>query len=103
MMSSRVHAKQRDVQSMRHPRERMPIGLLGGSGGPRNGVSGQSLTDVGVLSDVTVVVVINEGMVVDWVVESQSYDRQQQAHDRVALFSGREQAGRFRLECRFGF
>ena len=93
MMSGRVHAKQRDIQSMRHPRERMPIGLLGGSEGPRNGASGQSLTDVRVLSDVTIIVVIDEGMAVDWVVQSQSCDRQQQAHDRVALFSGREQAG----------
>ena len=42
--------------------------------------------DVRVLCDVTIVIEINEGMTVDWIVEGQRRYHQQQTQNDVALF-----------------
>src|SRR5580700_11022901 len=92
MMPCGIQVKQRAIQRMRHPRQRMPVRLLGGCQRPRDSVRGQALTDVQILGDVAVVVIVHEGMVVDRVVEGKSDYRKKQAQDRVALFGRREQA-----------
>ena len=68
----------------------MPVALLGGGEGPCDRAPGQAIMDVQVLCDVTIVIVINEGMTVDWIVEPQRRYHQQQTQNDVALFRGRE-------------
>ena len=74
----------------------MPVGLLGRGQGPFERIGGQALTNVGVLGDVTVIVIVHEGMAIDGVVESQRYHREKQADDRVAFLGRGEDARRLR-------
>ena len=96
MVPGGIQAKQRDIEGMRHPGERMPVGLLGRGQGPFERIGGQALTNVGVLGDVTVIVIVHEGMAIDGVVESQRYHREKQADDRVAFLGRGEDARRLR-------
>ena len=70
----------------------MPVGLFGRGQSPGESASGQSLAYVRVLGDVTVIVVIYEGMPVDRVINCQCQNSQQQAQSRIALLGGREEA-----------
>ena len=81
----------------------MPVGLLGCGDRPGDRAARQALTDMRVFGDVTVVVVVDEGMAVDRIVECQRDDGQKKTHHRIALFSGREQTGPGRVGGSFSF
>src|SRR6476660_688808 len=64
----------------------MPIALLGGRKGPADGVPVDALVNVSVPGDVTIVIVVNEGVAVDRIVNRQCRYHQQQTQDHIALF-----------------
>ena len=99
MMPGGIQAKQRDIEGVRHPGERMPVGLLGRGQSPFESIGGQALTNVRVLGDVTVIVIVHEGMAIDGVVESQRYHREKQADDRVALLAATRRCPEAPLRC----
>ena len=103
MVSGRIETEERDVERVGHPSQWVPVGLLGCGDRPRDGIARQALAYVQIFGDVAIVVIVDEGMAVDRVVERQRDDRKQKTHDGIALFSGREESGRFRLAYSFGY
>ena len=96
MVPGRVLVKQLIVERVRQPGERMPVPLLGGREGPGDGVPVDAFVNVSVSGDITVVIVVNEGVAVDRIVKRQCRYHQQQTQYDVALFGGREKAWRLR-------
>ena len=96
MVSRRILVEELPIQRVRQPRDRMPVALLHGCQCPCERVAGQAVSDVRVLGDVAVIIVIDEGMAVDWVVQGQRGDHQQETENDVALFWRGEQIGIFR-------
>ena len=94
MVPGRVLVKQLVVERVRQPGERMPVPLLGGRKGPGDSVPVDATLNVSVPGDVTVVIVVDEGMAVDLIVERQCRCHQQQTQCDVALFGGREKTWR---------
>jgi hypothetical protein len=86
MMPNGILAKQREVQFVLHPGKRMPVRSFGRSQCPPEGFPGQALTDVRILRDVTIVVIVYKRMAIDRVVERKRDHRENQAHDGCALF-----------------
>ena len=64
-----IQAKQRTIKRVRHPGEWMPVRLLGRGQRPRDGIGGQSLTEVRVVDDIAVIIVVHERVAVDRVVK----------------------------------
>jgi hypothetical protein len=93
-MSRGIEVKQRDVKGVGYPGEWMPVRLFGGSQGPRDGLASQSIADVRILRDISIVIVVNKWVVVYGIVEKQRNHREKQAYHRVPLFGGRKQTGR---------
>ena len=95
VMSCRIQAKQRAVERVRHPGQRMPVPLFAGSQGPEQRTCCQSLADMRILRDVAVVIVIDEWMASDWIVDRQCDNGQQKADYRISLLRRREKADLF--------
>ena len=85
MTPNGILAKQREVQFVLHPGKRMPVRSFGRSQCPPEGFPGQTLTDVRILSDVTIVVMVYKRMAIDRVVERKR-DHRENPHDGCALF-----------------
>ena len=86
-----IQPKQRDIQRMRHPGQRMPVRLLGRSQRPFESVPQSAPAARANSCDVTIVVVVHERMVIDRVVERKRDHRQQQTDDLVPLLRIRKQ------------
>src|SRR5678815_2225408 len=79
----------------------MPVALLGGGEGPCDRAPGQAIMDVRVPCDVTIVIVINEGMAVDWIVEGQRrYHKQHTQNDLGLVRRGEKTLGPAMRGCR---
>ena len=104
MVPHRAQPKQREIEGVRHPGERMPVRLLSRSQRPGEGFSSQALTNMGILSDVAVIVIIYKRVPIDGIVESQREHREKQTHNRIALLRRRKNNGRFsrRHSCSCG-
>ena len=92
VVSRGVLVKQLIVKRVRHPGERVPIALLHGGEGPDGCVPVQTVTDVRILGDVAVIVIVDERVAIDRVVERQRCHHQQETQDYVALFGRREKS-----------
>ena len=92
MVARGIQAEQRTIEGMRHPGERMPVRLFGRSQRPGESVRRQTLPDVRIVDDVTVVIVVREGMTIDRIVERERDHGEKQAHDGIALLGRRKQA-----------
>ena len=68
VMSRRIQAKQRAIERVRHPSQRMPVRLLRRGQGPRNRIGSQALADVRIIDDIAVVVIVHERMAIDGIV-----------------------------------
>ena len=86
MILNGILAKPREVQFVLHPGKRMPVRSFGRIQCPPEGFPGQTLTDVRILRDVTIVVIVYKRMAIDRVVERKRGHRENQAHDGCALF-----------------
>jgi hypothetical protein len=85
MMPNGILAKQREVRFVLDPGKRMPVRSFGRSPCPPEGFPAQTLTDVRILRDVTIVVIVYKRMAIDRVVERKRDHRENQAHDGCAL------------------
>ena len=92
VMSRGIQVKQRAIQRVGDPGQRMPVRLLGRRQRPLESVGSQALAHVRIIDDVSVIVIIHKRMAVDRVVERQRDHRQQQADDLVPLPRIRKQA-----------
>src|SRR5207253_1642913 len=87
---------------MGNPRQRMPIGFIKRSECPANRIPVETAAHVQIVSDVTIVVIVDEGMSADWVIERKRRHHQKQAEHEVALLGRRKQSLRCsRLNQRF--
>lgn len=102
VVPGRILMEKLPVQRVRQPSQGMPVSLLPGSEGPSDRLPGQALVDIRVFSDVTVVVVIHEGVAVDRVVKREGGDHEEKTKNDVPLFGRGEKAGGLfrRLSCR---
>jgi hypothetical protein len=104
-----IGAEERDVELVRQPRHRVPVGGVNARKGPANAGRGQAAEDVGIVGDVERIVVIDELMGADLGVNGQDDDRQRRADGSetqmravvVALFHGNR--GRSNGETRLVF
>jgi len=88
MVSCGVLMEQLIVERVRQPGERMPVSLLHGGEGPGDRVPGDTVSDVWILSDITIVIVVDERVTIDRVVERQRSHHEQETENYVALFRG---------------
>ena len=64
-----IQTKQRAIQSMGHPGQRMPVCLLRRCYSPANGFERESLSNMEIPGDVTIIVIIHERVTVNRVID----------------------------------
>jgi hypothetical protein len=69
MMPGRIGVKKLIVERVRDPRQRMPVRLLGGRECPVDRFPAESRMNVRIVGDVSGIVVVDEGMLVNGVIE----------------------------------
>ena len=74
------------VKRVRQPCDGMPVSQIPGSERPADRAAVQTLVDVRIFGDVAVVIVIDKGVTVGWVIEREGGYHQEQAQDDVTLF-----------------
>ena len=89
VMSRRVLMEQLPVERVRKPGERVPVRLLGRGEGPRDRVQAEAVVDVGILGDIAVIVVIDEGMAIDRVVQAPMWRLPAEDRERRCAFQGK--------------
>src|SRR5215467_13706174 len=91
VMSGWIAMKKLVVESVRHPRDRMPVCLVGGRHRPLDRVPTQPFVNVNVVGDVSGIVIVREWMLVDRVVDRHGCDDDQEADDDLSLPWRREE------------
>ena len=88
VMAGRIEAEHLDVEGVRHPGKRMPIGGIAMSDSPHGHAAAQPVFDVRIFGNVLGVINIDEGMAVDRRINRYRHNREQQAqyygsHNRI--------------------
>src|SRR5262249_12089260 len=94
MMSSRIQVKQLIVNSMRNPRQRMPVRGVECRERPADRAPVQSRLYVTICCDVHIVVVVHETILIDGLVERESTCDEEKTHNQIPLRVRSERAGR---------
>lgn len=81
MVASRIRLEQLVVQSVREPRQGMPIRRIVRSKGPFQGLPTQPRPDVGILSDILIIVEIDKTVMDNRIVDSERRNRQNEAEN----------------------
>src|SRR5580704_2703770 len=92
VMSRRIQMKQRVIDLMRNPGQRMPVCLLGSGKRPNDSIPTQTLAHVQIVGHISRVIVVDKRMPVHLVIQQQCRDDDQQTHDDVALLGRSEQS-----------
>ena len=103
VMSGWVQLEKLVVQRVRKPRQRMPVRFVIGRERPGNGLPIQPRLDRSVLDDVSLIVVVDEGMAVHRVVDSNGPEREDESpEERPSARSGATRLPRVETEfsCR---
>ncbi len=62
VMHARIQSEQLNIQHVRYPSEGMPVGGMNRSQGPHNILKAQAALDMGILSHIFLIIVIQKGM-----------------------------------------
>src|SRR3954463_2555603 len=91
MRPRRIHPKKLGIQRVRKPRQRMPVGGVVSSKGPFQCVPTETSFYLRILSDVVVVVKIDESIVPNWQIGKYGQQNQGKREDECPLAWGRKQ------------
>src|SRR5579872_4145073 len=86
MMTGRFHAEDLVVERMREPGERVPVSFVESSERPLDRWPTHPCTNVSVVGDVAVVIVVDERMAADRVVEGKGRQDKKKAENQISLF-----------------
>ena len=95
-MASGIEVEDLAVQGMRQPRQRMPVSFAKSRERPLHRVPGQAALNVKIFQDVGRVIKVDELVVDDGIVESESGRRQQETQDDNVHFAGCGHVGSWR-------
>src|ERR1700691_958008 len=90
MMACRVQGKELVIEGMRKPGQRMPIRRISGGKGPVDGAPAEATMDVGIRGDVLTIVEDDERVPDHGAVESDGYDREQNAERGIQGLASEE-------------
>ncbi len=100
VVAGRVELKKLAIQSVGKPGHRMPVGRVVGGESPRDRIPGEPRLNVDVVSNIGVVVVIDEGVMNRRVVENDGGDDQDKAENQGSLLRPSEPGPSEAARCR---
>ncbi len=94
VMAGGIEAKELAVQGVRQPGQRMPVSVAKGGERPLHGIPCQAAMDLGIFQDIRRVIKVDELVMDDGTVESESGRDQQETEDDDSHFVGRGHVGK---------
>ena len=101
-MAGGIEAEELAIERVRQPRQRMPVVFVERGEGPRNCPPAKARLDVRVLGNVGLIVVVDEGIMVDGIVDGDGCQDEQQGCEDELVARGRLRSADVRRFFRFG-